>query len=576
MRLNKLKIFIMSVNEQKIAINLDKINYLVQKFEGGGKGERIANSAFKFFDNAREIFDRATSGNFWGRLWNRWTADDQSDAKTFDEAYSNARKNGSKTFIWNNKHYSTDYSGEHHKKYEEDLESGKAAAWEKEYPGFTNPELRKAKQEELDTYGITNEQTQNKTYWTRTLQQIPARGYNVSDALSTIVGEYTPYQNYNNPEDLIKAIRKKYPMFNDFKIDVDKHPADSTRYTPKIDILQYYKYLQDNNISRDYLTEAFERDMTNIEDHFGEDAHRQEFNLLIGVPTIKSEHSPIISNYRTGKSAYYYTTPDMEKSQVWVPKSMEFLAKTIIPQGQALQLQMEKSSVYQNRPKRSDFNSDKSYEEALKKYMTNNHLFFEKYYSLGGFKDAALDYFDNKSNDYLYNIGLTYTDKGLSIYDFDKFKNASQEDIMHLANLEVLQNTVSPNLAPGNYIFSNSGTTDYYLYGQNDGLGGKYTPYINGLLKIIGHTPVKNELEQDAATLRLRTGHLGAFTVGVPKDTTYISVYDKFDIDPFGRGNDKPIFLIGKPFEYYTRFYKEKTPNIDSLYNNFKWTPNKK
>lgn len=64
--------------------------------------------------------------------------------------------------------------------------------------------------------------------------------------------------------------------------------------------------------------------------------------------------------------------------------------------------------------------------------------------------------------------------------------------------------------------------------------------------------------------------------MGCPKDASYISVYDKFDIDPFGRGNDKPIITIGKPFEYYTRFYKGKTPNIDSLYNNFKWTPNNK
>ena len=231
---------------------------------------------------------------------------------------------------------------------------------------------------------------------------------------------------------------------------------------------------------------------------------------------------------------------------------------------------MEKSPVYQNRPKQSDFDSQESYREAKKKYMTDNWSFFEKYYSFGGFENASRDYFNNKSDEYLNNIGVTYIGGKLSIYDFDKFKNASQEDITHLSNLEVLQNTVNPNLAPGNYVFSNSGYTDYYLYGKNELGGGKYTKYIDGLLKIIGRTPVKTELELDADPLRLRTSSLGAFTVGVPKDTSYISVYDKFDVDPFGRGNDKPIIPIGKPFEYYTRFYKDGEPNIDELYKNFK------
>ena len=63
---------------------------------------------------------------------------DARNAKTQDEAYKMARKTGAKTFIWNGKHYNTDYKG--------------------------NPKktLVQQKQEELDTYGITNEQTQNK------------------------------------------------------------------------------------------------------------------------------------------------------------------------------------------------------------------------------------------------------------------------------------------------------------------------------------------------------------------------------------------------------------------------------
>ena len=46
-----------------------------------------------------------------------------------------------------------------------------------QYPNFTNPELRKAKQEELDTYGITNEQTRNKTIQKILYDHIIPRGY---------------------------------------------------------------------------------------------------------------------------------------------------------------------------------------------------------------------------------------------------------------------------------------------------------------------------------------------------------------------------------------------------------------
>lgn len=90
---------------------------------------------------------------------------DQRGAASRDEAYYNARREGAKTFVWNGGHYNTDYSGEHHKQYEQDKKSGKVDAWEEKYPGYTYPLLVKAKQEELDTYGITNEQTRNKKRW---------------------------------------------------------------------------------------------------------------------------------------------------------------------------------------------------------------------------------------------------------------------------------------------------------------------------------------------------------------------------------------------------------------------------
>lgn len=102
--------------------------------------------------------------NLLNKLLTRLRASDQSNASTFSEAYRNARSEGYKTFVWNGKHFSTDYAGAHHKQYEKDIASGKAAAWEAKYPNFTNPELRKAKQEELDTYGVTNEQTKNRSW----------------------------------------------------------------------------------------------------------------------------------------------------------------------------------------------------------------------------------------------------------------------------------------------------------------------------------------------------------------------------------------------------------------------------
>lgn len=107
---------------------------------------------------------------------------------TFDEAYADARGKGQRTFYWDGKYYNTDYEGAHGKQYKDDVASGKAAAFQEAYPGFTNPELRKEKQEELDTYGITNEQTRNKTFVDKNLLEnlpIATTNYNVKG-----IGEY--------------------------------------------------------------------------------------------------------------------------------------------------------------------------------------------------------------------------------------------------------------------------------------------------------------------------------------------------------------------------------------------------
>src|SRR5574344_3140914 len=70
---------------------------------------------------------------------------DARKAKTKDEAYEMARSTGAKTFIWNGDRYNTDYKG--------------------------NPKktLVQQKQEELDTYGITNEYTRDKNLFEKNL-----------------------------------------------------------------------------------------------------------------------------------------------------------------------------------------------------------------------------------------------------------------------------------------------------------------------------------------------------------------------------------------------------------------------
>lgn len=116
----------------------------------------------------------------------------QTSANSFSEAYKNARTQGYKTFVYNGRHYNTDYSGEHHKRYEEDVKSGIAAKWDEAYPNFTHPELRKAKQEELDTYGITNEQTKDRTRLNNNFLNAVSytSGYAnpVSTAINTLLG----------------------------------------------------------------------------------------------------------------------------------------------------------------------------------------------------------------------------------------------------------------------------------------------------------------------------------------------------------------------------------------------------
>jgi hypothetical protein len=125
-------------------------------------------------------------------------------------------------------------------------------------------------------------------------------------------------------------------------------------------------------------------------------------------------------------------------------------------------------------------------------------------------------------------------------------------------------------MLPGNRL-AGSGNDEYYIHDRDySWYTGKYQRLID---KINKSREDHNEYSKNAYNTDrfiYSEPSLGVYTLSVPKDSSYFSVWDKFDIDPFGSGNDKPIIRVGKPFEYYTRFYPEgKEPQIDSLYSTF-------
>ena len=169
---------------------------------------------------------------------------------TFDEAYRDARSKGQRTFFWNGNYYNTDYEGQHGKQYAEDVLSGKAAAFEAAYPGFANPELRKEKQEELDTYGITNEQTQNKNIISqRLLDNIdPFGDYNLTQAIDAVVLNHkqrkTDAITQANNETHIAQLRNYlgYPAEPVEFVTPKGAPAKISKYTPTVGNSQEGKY----------------------------------------------------------------------------------------------------------------------------------------------------------------------------------------------------------------------------------------------------------------------------------------------------------------------------------------------
>lgn len=424
---------------------------------------------------ARNILDREA------RLANRYSSKDY----TFEKAYKDARSKGQKTFYWNGNYYNTDYEGEHGKKYREDIESGKAAAFQTAYPGYTNPELRKEKQEELDTYGITNEQTVNKDVKTKLLHKISPRGYDVDNAISELRGEYSRFGNYDSPDDMLSAINRKYGnKFVDYPLSVvnDPYTGELVFDTSKYDDEQKYRSSLKSDKEKK-LFDSFVYDISMREkslfptetDTFKGDYHANEYNYILGYPTQNTGFYPMISKYRTGEEPYYYTGNDFENSNVFGVDTSKLVSY----------------------PFPLDEIAPGNYVSAA---SPMNYYFFapdtNTFFQQGKYSDRILGF-----------LNRYYPDRGKSTKEL--FEREWDDPALK-----------------------------------------------NGVI---------NTERYNIDDIRL-----GQYTLGIPENHSYLSLYDKFDIDPFGTGNDKPLISVGKPFEYYTRFYPEgQEPDIDKIYEDF-------
>ena len=513
----------------------------------------------------------------------------KSSQYTFDQAYKDARSKGQKTFFWNGKYYNTDYEGSHGKQYKADVASGKAQAWQQQYPGFTNPELRKEKQEEIDTYGITNEQTKNKTWRDRLLRKIPARGYEVSDAISSLLGEHHNLSLYNTPEELISSLKKKYPEFKN--VPLSGEIIDAFDGSKAVILNPIEENPEWTNKKR---WPAFKRELrtwekiNNLGGNHREELHRNEYDYLLGWPISHSHQSaiPMISAYRTGNEPYYYTTKIIEESRPII--SEDFLKR----RDRTLELDrkidelissIQRPNLYKLISEKTKHTS-KEEDEAIEK---DNLLFpdnvkkqaiVDKY---NEDRNKMYDIFRDKyESDSLYrkrwnNIGAGMHRNGVFIeYPILHESKHTSADLDTLERLGAFRHLEQLPLTPGNRI---AGTGEKYYsadYDKNDSYyDTKYDKLVSILRKLNKNSEDHNAYDSSA----LNTSEfiysmptLGTYTYSVPKDSSYVSIWDVFDIDPFGSGNDKPSIKVGRPFEYYTRFYPEgKEPQIDSLYNTF-------
>ncbi len=224
---------------------------------------------------------------------------DANDTSSFEDAYAKARTNGNKTFIYKGNHYNTDYSGEYHKKYNEDVSSGKQTAWESQYPNYTNPNLRRAKQEELDTYGITNEQTRDRNIWeTNLVNNLNTNnGYNqvqgVKDAVSTIV-EVLPSKYLTIPE--------KFSV-----VDEQKHRIISES-TPIVTALLGLQDHRKHNINKQTAEQGSAYGIHTEKDLENQVLYEKEeydlFNMLLGKP--QKYNTMNISEFRPTNAEHPY------------------------------------------------------------------------------------------------------------------------------------------------------------------------------------------------------------------------------------------------------------------------------
>ncbi len=510
---------------------------------------------------------------------------------SFDKAYQDARSKGQKTFFYGKDYFNTDYKGSHGKQYEQDLKSGKVAWWERQYPNFTYPELRKEKEEELATYGITDEQTSNKGIKSKLLKKIPARGYNVNDAISAILGEHTSFNEYNSPEEALQAIHKKYGnKFLDAPIKILRSGFDRDW-----SLMSGYDWKYENSLPEEdrELYNAFKNDIeayNNISVQ-NKELHRGEYNMLLGYPIPKDALiKPIISQYRTGSEPYYYTTSHLEESRPFVTSYMNNKINERLNQEQKWEMQLD--SLLSLYPKLPDDLTWEQHSEAWKNDPVVQNL-QSQVDRIAGLKIKDFD----KLTEDVYNdadLKKYWEDRGLTFWQGDPhldqstfIRNASKGDVDFLAKTGIitqLDNTWFDNITPGNHL-ANTGNEEYYHYSEenpvSDYYSGKYDKIIKRALELskkfrgasVGGS--NNVPAINAINFGINSEpSLGTYTLGIPQNKSFVSTYDIFDINPFGMGNDKPIIPVGKPFEYYTRFYPEgKTPNIDSLYVDFdkKW-----
>jgi len=163
--------------------------------------------------------------------------------KTKDEAYKAARDNGSKTFIWNGNRYNTDYKAN------------------------PNKSLVEQKQEEIDTYGITNEYTRNRNLFeNRLLKNLYPYSYNnpikrVFNA--TILNKVDSDKNLIENSDISRRRDDEFGML------LGKPQQNNTfaisKYKPKGSTEDYYfKYKDDNAMIKRFPAEAAEEFFNNM------------------------------------------------------------------------------------------------------------------------------------------------------------------------------------------------------------------------------------------------------------------------------------------------------------------------